>query len=666
MAVISKDLGPVSAYAVAVANGFTGTEAEWEQYIANASTAAQSAAGSATAAANSAAGAAQSATDAAASQVAAAGSETDAANYALVAGNHAMAAAASATAAETAETGAETAQTAAEAAQAAAEAVAESIPEDYTTLANDVGDLKSAVHNGYVTYTGANYQAGWFRSTYGVVDASGLGYCLGPIHVQVGDQFIFDVGSLYCNAVIANGNTTASTIYGTYSSFSQPTPSLKTVDVAGDLWINVRNAKSAANATAITTSSIDSVLTVYATLAYANKLRLDAIEPEISAISDAQDDMQDDIAGITGADQTISVPMSGTGIVSNYYISIGGTDTSANGFDRTTPIHVLAGDVITATVESYNSGTQANKPSIISSYDSTNQTYTNLVSTSSADLTTYTYTVPEDMDVVLSWKRGASNEASIQRHIHGEFDDYKALLSPASTWVCFGDSITGKYSTPCIPDMMAERFGCTVYNVAFPGTRATKRSADNNYKYFDFPSIADAIVADDFTDQENHLADTESIYPTRLATLKSIDFSAVTNAYFCYGTNDFNGSITPEATASKLIVNIQKILTAYPNITPVILTPMFRFHTVEGVVEFLDEWRNSGANATLIDYITAIETAAVEAYIPCVNALKVLGITKQNYLKYFSASDGTHPSAAGIKIIGGNVAALVDYLNKKD
>lgn len=150
MAVISKDLGPVSAYAVAVANGFSGTEAEWEQYIANASTAAQSAAGSATAADNSASAAAQSATAAAASQVAAAGSETEAANYALVAGNHAMAAAASATAAETAETGAESAQTAAEAAQAAAEAVAESIPEDYTELTEEVSGLKSALGDPFV------------------------------------------------------------------------------------------------------------------------------------------------------------------------------------------------------------------------------------------------------------------------------------------------------------------------------------------------------------------------------------------------------------------------------------------------------------------------------------------------------------------------------------
>ena len=50
---LRKDLGPVSAYAVAVAHGFDGTEAEWEQYIANASANAQSAATSASNAATS-------------------------------------------------------------------------------------------------------------------------------------------------------------------------------------------------------------------------------------------------------------------------------------------------------------------------------------------------------------------------------------------------------------------------------------------------------------------------------------------------------------------------------------------------------------------------------------------------------------------------------------
>lgn len=64
MAVIEKNLGPVSAYAVAVANGYEGTEEQWAAEIAAASQNAQAAAGSATEAAGSAAAAAQSVTEA--------------------------------------------------------------------------------------------------------------------------------------------------------------------------------------------------------------------------------------------------------------------------------------------------------------------------------------------------------------------------------------------------------------------------------------------------------------------------------------------------------------------------------------------------------------------------------------------------------------------------
>ena len=64
MAVIEKNLGPVSAYAVAVANGYEGTEEQWAAEIAAASQNAQAAAGSAAEAAGSAAAAAQSVTEA--------------------------------------------------------------------------------------------------------------------------------------------------------------------------------------------------------------------------------------------------------------------------------------------------------------------------------------------------------------------------------------------------------------------------------------------------------------------------------------------------------------------------------------------------------------------------------------------------------------------------
>lgn len=71
MAVIEKNLGPVSAYAVAVANGYEGTEEQWAAEIAAASQNAQAAAGSATEAAGSAAAAAQSVIEANAAKTAA-------------------------------------------------------------------------------------------------------------------------------------------------------------------------------------------------------------------------------------------------------------------------------------------------------------------------------------------------------------------------------------------------------------------------------------------------------------------------------------------------------------------------------------------------------------------------------------------------------------------
>lgn len=173
MAVIEKDLGPVSAYAVAVAHGYTGTEAEWEALIANSAANAESAGASATAAANSAQTAASKAIQAQAQAAAAQQSATAASqssqtagqanSYAQMASSNA---ARSAAAAGDAQTAAEAAQAAAEAAQAAAETAEgniategaaqisaiqakgqqtlESIPDDYTSLSNSVVDLKSA------------------------------------------------------------------------------------------------------------------------------------------------------------------------------------------------------------------------------------------------------------------------------------------------------------------------------------------------------------------------------------------------------------------------------------------------------------------------------------------------------------------------------------------
>ena len=177
MSTVIKDLGAVSAYAYAVEKGYTGTEAEFAELMADyaevgqraedaaetATTKASEAATSATTATNKAseattaaqtattkAGEAQTSAQTASSKASEASqSASQASGYAQTAETAKTDAQAAKTQAETArdnavtaKTAAETAQGKAEDAQAAAERVAESIPSDYSQLSEDVSDLK--------------------------------------------------------------------------------------------------------------------------------------------------------------------------------------------------------------------------------------------------------------------------------------------------------------------------------------------------------------------------------------------------------------------------------------------------------------------------------------------------------------------------------------------
>ena len=140
--VVRKNLGGVTAYAYARSKGYTGTEDEFAQLMANYATvgqAAEEAAEQAIAAEINAESAAQTATTKASE---ASSSATSASSSASAAATSETNAAASATAASGSATQAATSATAAQAAQTAAEAVLESIPEDYSELSDDVATLK--------------------------------------------------------------------------------------------------------------------------------------------------------------------------------------------------------------------------------------------------------------------------------------------------------------------------------------------------------------------------------------------------------------------------------------------------------------------------------------------------------------------------------------------
>lgn len=389
--------------------------------------------------------------------------------------------------------------------------------------------------------------------------------------------------------------------------------------------------------------------------------RFDTLSSEINDISSEIATIQGNIDDIVGKTITTAIDLtSSENVITGEYIVYNSSLVQNSGFSRTKPIHLAKNSKIIANVKAYV-GTSVNTVAIFARYNSSEDTYTVIQIATTADQYEYSYTAVEDMDIVVSFRNYAGNELSIEIHESGELDKYNSLISNEAIWVCFGDSITGKYTTKSIPEMMSELYGCTVYNCGFPGTRASTRDT-TDYQYFDFDALADAVVSGDYTDQEEHLSGVVPIFSTRLNTLESIDFTKVTNAYFFYGTNDFNGSKSISYTCNGLISGITKILTAYPNITPVVITPMFRFKVENNEVIFMDEWTN-GADKTLVDYAEGIVEAAKDNYIPVINLYEKLGITKQNYTKYFDISDGTHPSETGIQYVGKSIAKMLDYLN---
>lgn len=170
MSEIRKNLGGVTAYAYARSKGYTGTEEEFAQLMANYATVGQTATEAAEQATTKAGEASTSATNAGTSASAASASATAAAGSATSAASSESNAAASATAASGSATQAATSATAAQAAQAAAEEVLESIPEDYSELSEDVATLQALVSSienldGYDIFSGCDWAQGGIGST---------------------------------------------------------------------------------------------------------------------------------------------------------------------------------------------------------------------------------------------------------------------------------------------------------------------------------------------------------------------------------------------------------------------------------------------------------------------------------------------------------------------
>ena len=233
--------------------------------------------------------------------------------------------------------------------------------------------------------------------------------------------------------------------------------------------------------------------------------------------------------------------------------------------------------------------------------------------------------------------------------------------------VCFGDSVTGNMTSPNdYPTVLAEETGMTVVNAGFGGCRMSDTHPTAAYAAFSMVKIADAVASGDWSVQDSNVSglSTATNGTEHLAALKEVDWSKVDFVTIAYGTNDIQSAVgidnasNPHDTKKylgALRYAITKILTAYPHIKMLLLTPIYRYWNDENIDS--DSKMFNGGTQHFIEWGDGLLEVAEEYKIPAVDMYRTLGFNSITRAYYFPSNDGTHPNAKGLKVMGGKIAA---------
>ena len=242
--------------------------------------------------------------------------------------------------------------------------------------------------------------------------------------------------------------------------------------------------------------------------------------------------------------------------------------------------------------------------------------------------------------------------------------------------VCFGDSIFGMFRQKngydiSIPQIIANKTGATCYNVGFGGCRMTPHEPP--YDPFSMYNLANAIVSGDWTAQENSVSNYNALptyFSEHLETIKQIKWENIDIITIAFGTNDYtasqpidlkDGTFENEYEYFKgaLHYSVNKILTKYPHIKIVVVTPTYRWFLSNGSYshDCDDDMAKNTIGYFLKDYVNACKEVCNQYHIHCIDNFNGIGMNKYNRLHYFESDDGTHPKITGRVALAENMSS---------
>ena len=222
--------------------------------------------------------------------------------------------------------------------------------------------------------------------------------------------------------------------------------------------------------------------------------------------------------------------------------------------------------------------------------------------------------------------------------------------------VMFGDSIThGSLSAGdngiSYVDYANDYLHSNIINVGFGGTRMTYSLSGAGL--FCFYNLCDCIVSDDpnaWDDLIDYATNSNTTYLPHLNKLMAIDWTKVDAIGLMYGANDYASNTPVGSSYNETITNfdgacaygLKKLLTKYPHLQVLILTPFDREMTAGDASTMTDVAQNT-AGLLISDYADSLLNVQSRFHCPVIDTGKLFGINQYNILTY--APDGTHPRA---------------------
>ena len=221
--------------------------------------------------------------------------------------------------------------------------------------------------------------------------------------------------------------------------------------------------------------------------------------------------------------------------------------------------------------------------------------------------------------------------------------------------LCLGDSIFGTKNTE-VSEFFKSITKANVYNCALGGTRMAQHEEGwDNWSMYRF---AYSIANNDWAIQENGLSHTNvpPFAEERLATIKTLDFNDIDVITINHGTNDWSGSITLDNDSNPLDTttymgalrySVEAILTAYPHLKIVVLSPCWRYwKDSDGNFTNDSNTRTNTLGEALVSYVSKGKEVAESYQLDWVD-LYHIGFNKLTASIYFPSTDTTHPNNTG-------------------